>query len=106
MKKSTIIAVVILIIIAAAIYFLPPLFLPDAEWEGSDDGGAEMVEEIAGYDFEPIMDPLIETIIGDELSEAAETWLFVLQGAIGVAVLIMGFVILSKRRKLAEESNV
>ena len=103
MKKYTIILVIILIIIAAAIYFLPPLFLPDAEWEGSDDGGAEMVEEIAGDGFEPWFDPLIETAIGDELSEEAETWLFVLQGTIGVAVLGIGFIILSKRRKPAED---
>ena len=102
MNKSTIIAVVVLVIIAASIYFLPPVFLPDAEWEGSDDGGAEMVEEIAGDGFEPWFEPVIETAIGDELSEGAETWLFVLQGAIGVAVLIICFVVLSKRKKLTE----
>ena len=103
MKKNTIITVIVLVVIAAAIFFLPPLFLPDAEWEGSDDGGAEMVEEIAGDGFEPWFDPVIESIIGDELSEAAETWLFVLQGTIGAAILIVGFVILSKRRKLVED---
>jgi cobalt/nickel transport protein len=102
MKNKTVLLVVILVVLAAAIIFLPYLFLPDAEWEGSDDGGAEMVEEIAGDGFEPWFDPLIETAIGDELSEAAETWLFVLQGAIGAAVLIVCFAALSKRRKLAE----
>ena len=102
MKNKTVLVVVILVVIAAAIYFLPPLFLPDAEWEGSDDGGAEMVEEIAGGGFEPWFEPLIETAIGGELSESAEGWLFVLQGAIGVAVLIACFVVLSKRRKITE----
>jgi cobalt/nickel transport protein len=102
MKKGTIIAVVVLVIIAFAIYFLPPLFLPDAEWEGSDDGGAEMVEEIAGDGFEPWFEPVIETIMGDELSEEAESWLFVLQGTIGVVILVICFVALNKRRKIVE----
>jgi len=102
MKKSSIIAIVILVVIAAAIYFLPPLFLPDAEWEGSDDGGANMVEEINGDDFAPWFEPVIETVLGDELSEEAEVWLFVLQGAIGVVILVICFAALSKRRKLAE----
>jgi len=102
MTKKSVLTVVILVAIAAAIYFLPPLFLPDAEWTGSDDGGAEMVEEIAGDGFEPWFEPLIETAIGDEMSEEAESWLFILQGAIGVAILIVGFVVLRKRRKLTE----
>jgi cobalt/nickel transport protein len=100
--NKTVLIVVILIIIAAAIYFLPPLFLPDAQWEGSDDGGADMVEEIAGDDFEPWFEPVIETVIGGELSEVAEGWFFVLQGAIGVVILVICFVVLNKRRKMAE----
>ena len=102
MKNKTVLLVVILVAIAAALIFLPYAFLPDAEWDGSDDGGAEMVEEIAGDGFEPWFEPEIETAIGDELSEGAETWLFVLQGAIGVVVLIICFAVLSKRRKLTE----
>ena len=102
MKKNSILVIVILVVIALAIYFLPPLFLPDAKWEGSDDGGAGMVEEIAGDGFEPWFEPVIETMMGDELSEAAEGWLFVVQGAIGVVVLAICFVALSKRKKLAE----
>jgi len=101
MKKKSIITVVVLIVIAAAIYFLPPLFLPDAEWDGSDDAGSEMVSEIIGEEYEPWFEPVIEGIIGDELSEGAEAWLFVLQAAIGVAVLAVCFVILSKRKKVA-----
>jgi len=99
MKTRSIIIVVVLIAIAAAIYFLPPLFLPDAEWDGSDDGGSEMVSEILGEEYEPWFEPVIEGILGDELSERAETWLFVLQGAIGVGVLLVCFVVLNKRRK-------
>jgi len=102
MKKKTVLTVIVLVIIAGAIFFLPPIFLPDAEWEGSDDGGAGMVEEIAGEGFEPWFEPVIETAIGGELSEEAETWLFVLQGTIGVLILVFGFIALNKRRKLPE----
>jgi cobalt/nickel transport protein len=102
MEKRIVIVVVVLVIIAAAIYFLPPLFLPDAEWEGSDDGGADMVGIIAGDDFEPWFEPVIEAAIGAELSEFAEGWLFVLQGAIGVVILVICFVYLSKNKKPSE----
>jgi len=104
MKKSMI-AVLVLVIIAAAIYFVPPFLLPDAEWDGSDDQGSQMVGEIIGGGYEPWAQPVMEQIIGDELSEGAEALLFVLQGAIGVAVLAFGFVVLNKRRKLSKSEN-
>ena len=102
MKKNNFVLVIVLLMVAAAIYFLPPLFLPDAEWDGSDDRGSEMVGEILGEEYEPWFEPVIETMLGDELSETAETLLFVVQGTIGVVVLAFGFVYLHKRRKAAE----
>jgi len=101
MKKKSIIIVAVLIILAAAIYFLPPLFLPDAQWDGSDDAGSEMVSEILGVEYDPWFEPVIESIIGDELSEGMETLLFVFQAAIGAVVLIICFVYLGKKRKTA-----
>jgi cobalt/nickel transport protein len=99
MKKTA----VILAIIAILIVLAPLFFLRGAEFEGTDGQGSELVEEISeevtGEEFEPVLDPLIETIIGGEIPAEIETLLFCIQTAIGVGVLAYCFGYLVARKK-------
>jgi len=81
-KKMTIVLLILVVLIA-----IVPLFaLKGAEFGGSDDAGSEMVEEIAG-EYEPWFEPVLETILGDELPGEVESLLFCIQTGIGVGVI-------------------
>lgn len=80
-----------LIILAIALAVVPFLVLKGAEFDGSDDAGSVMVEEITGG-YEPWFTPVLETAIGGELPGEIESLFFCLQTAIGVGIIafIMG----------------
>jgi len=81
-KKMTIVLLILVVLIA-----IVPLFaLKGAEFGGSDDAGSEMVEEITG-EYEPWFEPVLETVLGDELPGEVESLLFCIQTGIGVGVI-------------------
>ena len=95
-KKSTVVILIILVLLLTLI----PLFVhKGAEFEGSDSAGSEMIEKISGDDYKPWFTPLIETLIGGELSSEMETLFFSLQTGIGVGVLAYCFGYLAARKK-------
>ena len=92
----TVIVLLILTILAAV---FPLLFLRGAEFVGSDDMGSEMVLEVTDGEYEPWVDPIIETIIGGELPKEMETLFFCIQTGIGVGVLGFCFGYLAAKKK-------
>ena len=104
MKKKTT-TVVILIALATLIIFFPLFFASDAEFEGSDVLGSEMVEEVAGEDFEPWFEPIIETLMGGELSGELESLFFCIQTGIGVGIIAFCFGYLIARKKYGKDDE-
>ena len=102
MKKNTK-TVITLIALTLLIIFLPLLLLKGAEFEGSDGAGSEMVEEIAGEEFEPWFATVWETITGGELPGEMETLFFCVQTGIGVGVIAYCFGYLVARKKYSNE---
>jgi cobalt/nickel transport protein len=101
-RKTT----VIILIIMTALLILTPLFLiRGAEFEGSDGQGSEMVEEIAGEDYEPWFEPILETLIGGELPAEIETLFFCIQTGIGVGIIAYCFGYLVARKKYGKENE-
>ena len=103
MKKRTNI-VIILIIMAAAIVIFPLFWLGSAEFEGSDSAGSEMVHVIAGEEYEPWANPILERFIGAELPAEMETLFFCIQTGIGVGVIAYCFGYLAAKKKYCDES--
>ena len=60
MKKKT--TVTILIVLTVLIIFIPLFLIRGAEFEGSDGGGSEMVDEITDGGYEPWFEPVLETL--------------------------------------------
>ena len=104
MKKDTK-TVLILIVLTLSIVLLPLFLLQGAEFEGSDSAGSEMVEEVAGGEFEPWFAPILETMIGGELPAEMETLFFCIQTGIGVGVIAYCFGYLVARKKYSDEKN-
>ena len=98
MKKKT--KIVILLIALTIVVALAPLFLiGDAEFEGSDGQGSEMVDEVTGGEYEPWFEPVLESLIGGELPAEMETLFFCIQTGIGVGVIAYCFGYLAARKK-------
>jgi len=70
-----------------------------ASFGGSDEAASEMVNEITGGGYTPWFKPVIERIIGGELSPGMETLFFCIQTGIGVGVLAFCFGYLVARKK-------
>ena len=102
MKKDAKIVITIIALILL-ITFLPLFLLEGAEFGGSDNAGSEMVEEIAGEEFEPWFAPVLETMIGGELPGEVETLLFCIQTGIGVGIIAYCFGYLVARKKYSCE---
>ena len=98
MKKRTI-SVVILIVLVVLIILFPLFWLGNAEFEGSDNQGSKMVEDIMGEDFEPWFGPIIEKMTGRELPKEIETLFFCIQTGIGVGIIAFCFGYLTARKK-------
>ena len=98
MKKN----VVSLIALALLISLLPLFILKGAAFGGSDDEAVKMVAEIAGGEYEPWFTPILETIIGCELSSEMETLFFCIQTGIGVGVIAYCFGYLAARKKYSD----
>lgn len=91
---------------AIVIIVIMPFFLArGAEFEGSDNAGSEMVEEISGGTYEPWFTPVMETAIGGELSGELESLLFCLQTGIGVGVSAFSFGYLVARKRYSQEDK-
>ena len=105
MNKNTK-TVVILIALTLLVALLPLFLLKGAEFEGSDDAGSKMVEEVAGEEYEPWFAPVLETMIGGELPGEMETLFFCLQTGIGVGIIAYCFGYLAARKKYAGEKNI
>lgn len=98
-KKRNTVVVVILIAVILVIALVPLLVLKGAEFGGSDDAGSEMAREITGEGYEPWFEPVLETMIGGELPEEAETLLLCVQTGIGTGVIAFCFGYLAARKK-------
>lgn len=92
--------IVVVSLIAIILLILVPLFvLKDAEFGGSDDAGSVKVEEVTGEEYEPWFTPVLEQMIGGELSGEVESLFFCVQTGLGVGVLAYGFGYLVARKK-------
>jgi len=87
-----------LIILVLLIVMLPLFLNRGADFEGTDGAGSEMVNEI-NEDYEPWMEPVLETLIGGELPGEMETLFFCVQTGIGVGVIAYCFGYLAARKK-------
>ena len=97
-------AIVMLAILTGLIVLVPLFLLPGAEFEGSDGAGSEMVHEVAGEEFEPWFDPVLEVLIGGELPAEMETLFFCIQTGIGVGIIAYCFGYLVARKKYDGEN--
>ena len=95
--------VFILAIITILIIFTPLFLLRGAQFEGSDGAGSEMVQEVAGEEYKPWFNPVLETLIGGELPGEMETLFFCIQTGIGVGIIAFCFGYLVARKKYAGE---
>ena len=93
--KIAIVSVLVILLLA-----LVPLFaLPGASFGGSDDAGSAKVEEITGTAYEPWFTPVLEQLIGGELTGEAESLFFWVRPGPGVGALAFGFGYLTARKK-------
>jgi len=102
--KHKISTIVILAILAGLIVLFPLFFLQGAEFPGSDGAGSEMVHEVAGEEYEPWFDPVMESLIGGELPGEMETLFFCIQTGIGVGIIAYCFGFLAARKKYGGEN--
>lgn len=101
MKKNTR-TVVILIVLTLLVALVPLFLIRGAQFEGSDGAGSEMVEEVTGGEYEPWFKPVVETLIGGELSSEMETLFFCIQTGIGVGIIAYCFGYLVARKKYSD----
>lgn len=104
MKKQWkwVLALLALVVVMA----ISPLFLnKGAAFGGSDDAGSQVVSQIAGEEYTPWMQPVLETILGGELPGEVESLLFCVQTGIGVGVIAFGFGYLVARKKYAHRED-
>ena len=97
---------IILIGLAVLIVLAPLIWLKGAPFEGSDDLGIAMVDELAGGEYEPWFKPVLETAIGGELPAEIETLFFCIQTGIGVGVLAYCFGYLVARKKYGGDIDI
>jgi cobalt/nickel transport protein len=102
MKKKTR-TVIILILLVIVIMLIPIFLLPDAEFEGSDALGSDMVDEVTEGEYDPWFEPVIERLTGGELSGELETLFFCIQTGIGVGILAYCFGYLVARKKYSDD---
>jgi cobalt/nickel transport protein len=96
----------LIIAMLAILVALIPLFLiKGAQFEGSDNAGSEMVNEIAGNEYEPWFKPVIETLIGGSLPREMETLFFCIQTGIGVGIIAFCFGYLVARKKYGADKK-
>ena len=98
--------VVTLIALTLLIAFLPLFLLKDAEFGGSDNAGSQMVEEVAGGEYEPWFATVWETMTGGELPGEMETLFFCLQTGIGIGVIAYCFGYLAARKKYSLKNEI
>ncbi|TYQ12732.1 UNVERIFIED_CONTAM: cobalt/nickel transport protein [Acetivibrio alkalicellulosi] len=77
----------------------PLVILKNAEFSGADEQAEEVIKEI-NKDYEPWINPLFEPASGE-----IESLLFVLQAAIGAAILGFGFGRLSAKKNIGSENK-
>jgi cobalt/nickel transport protein len=104
MKKRTN-TVIILIMLTTILILFPLFYRQGSEFEGSDNQGSKMVGEIMGDEFEPWFNPIIESLIGGELSSEMETLFFCIQTGIGAGVIAYCFGYLVARKKYGKEEK-
>ncbi len=97
--------VVILLAIVLLLIIVPLFALKGAEFGGSDDAGSQVIQEIAGKDYEPWFTPIMETAIGGELPGEIESLLFCVQTGIGVGVIAYAFGYLVARKKYSKKEE-
>lgn len=102
-KNKKTIALLLLLVLALVI--LPLFLLKGAEFGGSDDAGSQVIEEIAGKDYEPWFTPVLEKAIGGELPGEIESLIFCVQTGIGVGIIAYAFGYLVARKKYSETTN-
>ena len=102
-KNNKIIAIV-LIALVVLITLVPLFVIKDAEFEGSDGAGSDMVQEIRGEEYKPWFTPVMETLIGGELPGEMETLFFCIQTGIGVGVITFCFGYLAARKKYSADN--
>ena len=104
MKKNTKTAGIL--VASVLLLMLAPLFvLKGAQFEGSDGAGSEMVKEVAGGEYEPWFEPVLETLIGGELPGEMETLFFCIQTGIGVGIIAYCFGYLAARKRYSGGEN-
>lgn len=104
MRKST--KTVALLIALIMLLVFGPLFLQKgAQFEGSDGAGSEMVNEVAGGEYKPWFEPVLERMIGGELPGEVETLFFCIQTGIGVGVIAYCFGYLVARKKYSGQEE-
>jgi cobalt/nickel transport protein len=95
----------ILLIIVVLMIILPLFVLKGAEFGGSDDAGSQVVQEIAGKDYQPWFTPIMEKAIGGEIPGEIESLLFCVQTGIGVGVIAYSFGYLVARKKYSKKEE-
>jgi cobalt/nickel transport protein len=104
MTKKTVTVMVLagLVVLIAVV----PLFVRGgAGFGGSDTAARDMVHEIAGADYEPWADPVLETFLGGALPGELETLFFCIQTAIGAGVIAFCFGYLAAKKKYGHGEN-
>ena len=97
--------ILILLVIVLIIVVIPLILLPGAEFEGSDDGGSDVVSEVTGTEYEPWFTPVAETVLGGEIPGEIETLLFTVQTGIGVGILFFFIGKFSERTRREKETG-
>lgn len=91
--------IIILLTFVLILVIVPLFILKGAEFGGSDDAGSQVIQEIAGQDYEPWFTPVLEKAIGGELPGEIESLIFCVQTGIGVGILAYSFGYLVARKK-------
>lgn len=98
--------IIIILLIASVLIAVIPLFArKGAEFDGSDDAGSCMVEEIHG-EYAPWFTPVLETILGGELPGEIESLIFCVQTGIGTGILAFCLGRMYERKRLHKEDEV
>jgi len=96
--------VLILLLLAIFLTVIPLFVRKGSEFSGIDDEGSQVVKAISkGY--EPWFTPVIERILGRELSGEMESLVFCIQTGIGVGVTAFTLGKLVERRKWMKENK-
>jgi cobalt/nickel transport protein len=98
--------IIVLLLLVLALVIIPLFLLKGAAFGGSDDAGSQVIEEIAGKDYEPWFTPVLEKAIGGEIPGEIESLIFCVQTGIGVGIIAYAFGYLAARKKYSGTKNI